>query len=224
MVKLFLVRHGESVWNLENRFTGWIDVSLSKNGVKEAVNAGKILKDEHFDIIFTSQLIRAQETLFKILESNLHSVGCIRIHEKEKEWYKKYSKSQEDSKKTLIYADKSLNERFYGDLQGLNKEETVKIYGEQQVHIWRRSYDIAPPNGESLKMTSKRTLPYYKKHIEKALKDGKNVLVVAHGNSLRAIIKHIENLSKEEIVNLNLKTGVPITYTFDDNLNIINKK
>ena len=198
---LVLVRHGESQWNLENRFTGWVDVPLSPKGTEEAKNAGEKLKKEkiHFDAAYTSALQRAQETLRLILEK----LG---------------------QEKIPVHQDQALNERHYGDLQGLNKAETAKKFGDKQVKIWRRSYDIAPPNGESLKDTAARALPYFEKHILSDLKKGKNVIVAAHGNSLRAIVMHLDRLTKEQVLELNLATGVPIIYQFDPNLKILSKR
>ena len=198
---LVLVRHGESQWNLENRFTGWVDVPLSPKGIEEAKKAGERLKKEgiHFDKAFTSDLRRAQDTLKFILEK----LGQENIS---------------------LEKDKALNERHYGDLQGLNKAETAKKFGEEQVKIWRRSYDIAPPNGESLKDTAARTLPYFESRIVPDLKKGLHVIVAAHGNSLRSIVMHLDKLTKEQVLELNLGTGVPIIYSLDDHLNILSKK
>ncbi|MCX7736979.1 MAG: 2,3-bisphosphoglycerate-dependent phosphoglycerate mutase [Candidatus Kapabacteria bacterium] len=199
MPLLILVRHGESQWNLENRFTGWIDVDLSPRGEEEAKKAGDLLKDYHIDYVFTSALKRAQRTTDIILE-------------------------RMNVKDIPIEKDQALNERHYGDLQGLNKQETGEKYGMDQLKIWRRSYDVAPPNGESLKDTQNRVLPYYFEKIVPKLKEGKNVLISAHGNSLRALVMHLENLSKEEVLELNIPTGVPCIYELDENLNILSKK
>ena len=198
---LVLVRHGESQWNLENRFTGWVDVPLSEKGAQEAKAAGEKIKKENlrFDKAYTSDLKRAQNTLKLILEV-LGQSG------------------------TPVEKDQALNERHYGDLQGLNKAETTKKFGEEQVKIWRRSYDIAPPNGESLKDTAARTLPYFDSKIVKDQKDGKNVIVSAHGNSLRSIVMELDHLTKEQVLELNLGTGIPLIYQFDKNLKIVSKK
>jgi len=190
MTKLVLVRHGESQWNLENRFTGWVDVPLSERGVEEARQAGEKLRGYHFDKAYTSVLQRAIRTLDIILEV----IG---------------------RKDLPVEKDQALNERMYGDLQGLNKEETAKKFGAEQVKLWRRSYDVNPPNGESLKDTAARVLPYYNAHIVPDLKAGKDLLVVAHGNSLRALVMQLDNLSKEEVVELNIPTGVPLVYDMD---------
>ena len=194
MVTLVLIRHGQSLWNAENKFTGWTDIGLSEKGIKEAENAGKILEDVEFDVVHTSALIRAQKTAEIIIENNKKSEG-IPVHK-----------------------DKRLNERHYGSLQGLNKKETAEKYGAEQVHIWRRSFDVPPPDGESLKMNAERTLPYFKENIIGDLKNGKNVLVAAHGNSLRSIVMFIENISKEDVVKLEIQTGVPRTYVFENGI------
>ena len=187
---LILVRHGQSQWNLENRFTGWVDIPLTEAGEIEARRAGVLLMSYHFDYGFTSALRRAQETLRIILEV----IG------------------QPD---LPVEQDQALNERFYGDLQGLNKEETALKFGAEQVHLWRRSYDVAPPGGESLQDTAARVLPYYRAHIVPRLQRGQTILVVAHGNSLRALVMVLENISEADIPDLNIPTGVPMRYLFD---------
>jgi len=194
LVTLVLIRHGQSLWNAENKFTGWTDIGLSEKGIKEAENAGKKLEDVKFDVVHTSALIRAQKTAEIIIENNKKSKG-IPVHK-----------------------DKRLNERHYGSLQGLNKKETAEKYGAEQVHIWRRSFDVPPPDGESLKMNAERTLPYFKENIIGDLENGKNVLVAAHGNSLRSIVMFIENISKEDVVKLEIQTGVPRTYVFENGI------
>lgn len=181
---LILVRHGQSQWNLENRFTGWVDVPLSPLGEQEAREAGEKLKGYTFDRAFTSALIRAQETLRIILEVT----------------------GQTD---IPIERDQALNERHYGDLQGLNKAETAQKFGDEQVHIWRRSFDVPPPNGESLKDTAARVLPYYKAKIEPRVLAGETIIVAAHGNSLRGLVMVLEAISEAEITELNIPTGVP---------------
>jgi 2,3-bisphosphoglycerate-dependent phosphoglycerate mutase len=187
MGQIVLLRHGESQWNLENRFTGWVDVPLSPKGEEEARSAGLKLKSYRFDRAFTSVLIRANETLRIVLEA----IGQTTIP---------------------IEKDQALNERMYGDLQGLNKAETAKQYGEQQVKIWRRSYDVRPPNGESLKDTAERVLPYYERRINPHVLAGETILIAAHGNSLRALVMHLDQLSKEEVLELNIPTGAPLVY------------
>lgn len=225
-MKLVLLRHGQSEWNKLNLFTGWKDVDLSEKGVEEAKSAGRKLKEAgiEFDIAYTSYLKRAIKTLNIALEE----MDSLYI-ETVKTW--------------------RLNERHYGALQGLNKKETAEKYGDEQVHIWRRSFDIAPPlmnkddensahrdkkyrdfpqdvipDGESLKLTLERTLPFFMDEIGPSLIAGKNVLVAAHGNSLRSITKYIENISDEEITSVEIATGEPIVYTLDENLKIIKKE
>ena len=222
-MKLVLIRHGESEWNLENRFTGWKDVDLSPKGMEEAKSAGKILKEMNlvFDVAYTSYLKRAIKTLNIVLE-------------------------EMDELYIPVYKSWRLNERHYGALQGLNKAETAKKYGDEQVHIWRRSFDVAPPSidknseyypksdrryanladsdiplGESLKDTIARVLPYWHSDISKSLQEGKNVIVAAHGNSLRALIKYLLNISNEDILNLNLTTGKPLIFEMDKDLKVL---
>ena len=224
MAKLVLVRHGQSVWNLQNRFTGWIDVPLSEKGIKEAQNAGKLLKDYKFDVAFTSTLIRAQDTLYEILNINNKLNYFLWMHDDKSDWYKKFKETKDDKDILKVHTSEKLNERYYGDLQGLNKEDTIKKFGQVKVHLWRRSYDVPPPNGESLEMTAKRTLPYFKTNILKQLNAGKDVLVVAHGNSLRSIIMFIEDMSSEEIIEFEMATGKPHIYAFASNMNIQDKQ
>ncbi|MGQ0695538.1 MAG: 2,3-bisphosphoglycerate-dependent phosphoglycerate mutase [Nitrospiraceae bacterium] len=199
MARLVLLRHGESQWNLENRFTGWVDVPLSARGVQEAKNAGVKLRGFTFDRAFTSVLIRANETLRLVLEA----IGQPKIP---------------------IEKDKALNERMYGDLQGLNKAETAKKYGDDQVKIWRRSYDVRPPGGESLKDTADRVLPYYESKIKPCLLKGETILIAAHGNSLRALVMELEQLSKEQVLELNIPTGVPLFYELDHNGKVLSHR
>ncbi len=199
---LVLVRHGQSEWNKENRFTGWIDVDLSDLGKTEARQAGEILKKEgfRFDVVFTSVLKRAIRTMWFILDA-LDQMGLPQTHS----W--------------------RLNERHYGALQGLDKTETVKKYGEEQVKIWRRSYDVPPPEkkdakegepkSESLKDTEARFMPLWFNEIAPKIKEGKKVLVVAHGNSIRALVKYLDSVSEKEIVELNIPTGVPLAYEIE---------
>ena len=191
---LVLVRHGQSEWNEKNLFTGWKDPKLTPKGVDEAIKAGKELKEAgySFDKMFTSDLFRAQDTGRIILE-------------------------QMDIPSIEIIKDVSLNERNYGDLAGLNKDEARKKWGKDQVHIWRRSFDVPPPGGESLKDTAERVLPYYKENIIPELIEGLNILVAAHGNSLRALVMELEEISSEEIVELEISTGVPLVYKFEEN-------
>src|SRR5262245_1319007 len=199
MALLVLVRHGESQWNLENRFTGWVDVPLTDKGRREAERAGALLRGLHFDRAYTSVLQRAIETLDIILRVT----------------------GQTD---LTVERDAALNERHYGDLQGLNKAETTEKFGAEQVHIWRRSYDIAPPGGESLKDTAARTLPYFDRVIVPRIRTGENILVSAHGNSLRSIVMHLDKLTREQVLELNLATGVPIVYDMAPDMTIRSKR
>ena len=217
MGKLVLIRHGQSVWNLKNVFTGWVDVPLSPKGIEEAIEAGKKLEAIAFDMIFTSVQIRALETAMIAIVQNQKSKTPIVIHEdgKMKDWAKIYSqKMQEEA--IPVYQDWHLNERYYGELQGLNKDDTIKEYGEEQVHIWRRSYDVCPPKGECLEDTANRTIPFFEERILSQLKKGKNIMVSAHGNSLRSIVMFIEKLNQEEVLSLEIPTGQPIIYNFAD--------
>lgn len=223
MSKLILVRHGQSQWNLENRFTGWMDVPLSKKGIDEAISAGKKLKDIEFDTMYVSHMLRAIQTLHYILiESNSKRTPII-YHE-EKRISDREHHTGDPNSEIPIFMSVDLAERYYGDLQGLNKQKTKEKYGDEQVHIWRRSYDVKPPDGESLKDTCERTTPYYENYILKDLQDGKTVLVSAHGNSLRAITMHLEKISERDIPNLEIPTGIPIVYTLDENMKILEKK
>lgn len=224
MHKLVLLRHGESSWNKENRFTGWTDVDLSERGIQEARKAGIILKDKNytFDMAFTSVLKRAIRTLWIVLDHM--DLMWIPV---QRSW--------------------RLNERHYGALQGLNKAETARKYGEQQVHIWRRSYDIRPPAlseddprspasdpryqdlrdnelpmTECLKDTVERFLPYWHESIAPVILSGKKVIIAAHGNSLRALVKYLDSISDDDIVSLNIPTGIPLVYELDDKLNAVN--
>ena len=186
---LILVRHGQSEWNKKNLFTGWKDPNLTDLGVKEAIKAGELLKTKglNFDIMFTSDLFRAQETGRLILEKmNQTDIPVVK--------------------------DQSLNERNYGDLAGLNKDDARKKWGEEQVHIWRRSFDVPPPGGESLKNTAERVLPYFKSDILPKVNEGLDILIAAHGNSLRALVMELERISQDEIVKFEIATGDPLTY------------
>ncbi len=214
MAKLVLIRHGQSLWNLHNLFTGWVDVPLSAQGVQEAIAAGKRLAHEKFDIIYTSTLIRAITTAMIVMSENKE--GKVPVIQKSNEpkpqdWFKIYSPATE-ANTIPVYSAWELNERMYGELQGLNKEETARKFGEAQVKIWRRSYDVPPPSGEALKDTAERTIPWFKQNIEPKLFEGKNILVAAHGNSLRAIIMYLEKLNQDQVLELELKTGEPIVF------------
>jgi 2,3-bisphosphoglycerate-dependent phosphoglycerate mutase len=208
MGALALVRHGQSAWNLENRFTGWVDVPLTDAGREEAKRGAEAIRHLRFDRAFTSALQRAQETLGIILER----IGQTGIP---------------------VERDPALNERHYGALQGLNKAETSKKYGDEQVKIWRRSYDVPPPKektelnpegiSESLKDTAARTLPYFRAKILPLVQTGKNILVVAHGNSLRSIVMDLDRLTKAQVLELNLATGAPIVYEIDPQGRVLKK-
>jgi len=223
MSKLILVRHGQSQWNLEDRFTGWVDVPLSKKGIDEAISAGKKLKDIEFDSMYVSHMLRAVQTLHYILIGSNSKRTPIIYHE-EKRIHNWEHHTSDPNSEIPIYMSVDLAERYYGDLQGLNKQKTREKYGDEQVHLWRRSFDINPPNGESLKDTCERTIPYYKKFILNDLQKGKTVLVSAHGNSLRSIVMYVENISEEKIPSVEIPTGVPIVYTFDKLMKLIDKK
>lgn len=224
-MRLVMIRHGQSEWNKLNLFTGWTDVDLSEEGVAEARAAGKLLKEKGFafDVAYTSVLTRANHTLNLVLA------------EMEELW-------------VPVYKSWRLNERHYGALQGLNKEETAEKYGADQVHIWRRSYDVLPPlleeddprqskfdrryqmldtstlpSGENLKVTLERVLPYWEDEIAPSLKSGKEVVIAAHGNSLRALAKHLEGISDDDIMDLEIPTGKPLVYELDDNFKVLNK-
>jgi 2,3-bisphosphoglycerate-dependent phosphoglycerate mutase len=199
MSKLVLIRHGESQWNLENRFTGWVDVPLSPKGMEEAKAAGKKLAGFTFDRAFSSMLTRANDTLRIILET----IGQTTIP---------------------IEKDKALNERMYGELQGLNKAETAQKYGDEQVKIWRRSYDVRPPGGESLQDTAERVLPYYDSRIKPCVLKGDTILIAAHGNSLRALVMQLDQLTREQVLELNIPTGAPLLYELDTNGTVLSHR
>ena len=198
---LILVRHGQSEWNEKNLFTGWKDPGLTNLGVDEANNAGRLIKETEiiFDEMFTSNLGRAQKTGSIILDVL-------------------------DQINVAIIKNEALNERNYGSLAGLNKDDARKKWGEEQVHIWRRSFDIPPPDGESLKNTAERVLPYFNQQIMPKIIDGNNILIAAHGNSLRALIMQLDNISQEDIVKLEIPTGAPIHYSFNDDGSIVKKE
>ena len=198
---LVLVRHGQSEWNAKNLFTGWKNPGLTPAGEKEAANAGSLIKERNikFSVMFTSALKRAQITGQMIL-------------------------SGIDQKHIKVIRDQALNERDYGDLAGLNKDDARKEWGEEQVHIWRRSYDVPPPGGESLKNTAERVLPYFNSSILPKILEGQNILIAAHGNSLRSLVMQLDNLSKEEVIALEIPTGAPIIYSFAGNKEPISKE
>lgn len=214
MSKLVLLRHGESVWNKKNLFTGWVDIPLSQKGIEEAFAAGDRMTHIPFQVIFVSTLIRAQLTAMLAMSRSQSALVPCMIHAQDPQFLSMAKVYDPKSAQTLlpVYAHSALNERMYGQLQGLNKEETLKKYGQEQFTTWRRSYHGQPPEGESLEMTAKRALPYFKETILPHLQQGKNVLISAHGNSLRAIVMFLDQLSEEEVVKLELPTGEPLCY------------
>ncbi len=211
MSYLVLVRHGESRWNLSNKFTGWVDVPLSENGIKESLKAAKNLKGLDLEFAFTSNLERGRETLLIMLASQKKTGIFLHKGKKRHDWSN--HPKQFEKNEIPIYSDDALNERYYGALQGKNKNAMRKKYGEEQVFKWRRSYDTAPPKGESLKDVYKRSVPYFKKEIIPKLTKG-DIIVSAHGNSLRAIIKYLDNISDKKIPFLELPTGKLIVYKY----------
>ncbi len=219
MAKLILIRHGQSVWNLKNVFTGWVDVPLSPNGINEAIEAGKQLANINLDVVYTSVQVRAIETAMLALVQNNSEKTPVVIHseDKMKDRTTIYSDLMNESI-IPVYHDWHLNERYYGELQGKNKAETAKEYGDEQVHQWRRSYDVPPPNGECLKDTAERTIPFFRENIIPQLEQGKNVLISAHGNSLRSIVMYIEDLNKEEVLKLEIPTGKPLIYQYEERI------
>ncbi len=212
------MRHAQSRWNKENLFTGWVDIPLSKEGVEEALKAGLLIREMPIDIIMTSTLIRAQMTA--MLAMNDHSSGktpvILHTGEKQQETQGKIFDLKTKENTIPVIEAQELNERMYGELQGLNKAETIKKFGADQVQLWRRSYNIAPPGGESLEMTAQRSIPYFTDTIIPMLDKGLNVFVCAHGNSLRSIMMFLDGLSKDEVLHLEIPTAVPITYTYTD--------
>jgi 2,3-bisphosphoglycerate-dependent phosphoglycerate mutase len=215
MSKLILMRHGQSAWNEQNLFTGWVDIPLSEAGIRESIEGGRQIKDIPIDVIFTSTLIRAHMTLALAMLHHAEKKVPVFQHVgtgKKKAWNRIFSK--EAVQRTIpVYCAWQLNERMYGELQGLNKAEMAKKFGAEQLHLWRRSFDVAPPGGESLAMTAKRAIPYFNKEIKPRLQKGENVLIVAHGNSLRAIVMDLDKLDQDQIVKRELATGAPIIYT-----------
>lgn len=199
MPELILLRHGQSQWNLENRFTGWVDVPLSEKGETEARAAGEKLRGHRIDVVFTSVLKRAIDTATLALDA----AGV---------------------KDVPIVRDAALNERMYGDLQGLNKAESAQKWGAEQVHQWRRSYDVRPPGGESLADTAARAIPYWESRILPEVRAGKNVLVAAHGNSLRALVMHLDGLTREQVLELEIPTGRPLLYDMGADGRVVGKR
>ncbi len=217
MSKLILMRHGQSQWNFYNLFTGWVDIPLSAKGIEEALEGGRQIQDMTIDIIFTSSLIRAQMTA--MLAMSLHHSGKVPVilhpgEGKLEEWAQIYSSETEAQTIPVIRAWE-LNERMYGELQGVNKAVMADKYGAEQVHIWRRSFDVPPPSGESLAMTAARAIPYFEKTILPYLEANQHVFIAAHGNSLRSIMMKLDQLTAQQVVSLELATGKPIIYDFD---------
>ncbi len=212
---LILMRHGESVWNQKNLFTGWVDVPLSKKGVEEALQGGRKIQNIPIDVIFTSSLVRAHMTLFLAMLSHTCKKTPVFVSPDKKrvKWAEIHSRATKEGV-IPVYSSWRLNERMYGKLQGLNKEATRKKYGKKQVEMWRRSFSIAPPSGESLEDTANRALPYFFEKIEPFLRKKKNVFLSAHGNSLRAILMKLEDFSEEQILGLEIPTGEPIIYRY----------
>lgn len=222
MPKLILLRHLESQWNAENRFTGWVDVPLSKKGIKDSKKLANRLSKFKIDVIYTSPLIRNQDTVLRIFDY-INKKYPIFLHFQGR--MKKWANFKGVSKNYIpVYISEELNERYYGKLQGLNKAEIIKKYGAEKVRLWRRGFDYDPPGGEGLDEVVKRVSRFYNKYIQKDLKKGKNVLIVASHNSLRALAKYIEKISREDIVNLEIPTAAVRIYQFDKNLKLKSKK
>lgn len=227
MAKLILVRHGQSTWNAANRFSGWVDVPLSRLGRQEAINAAKKISPVQIDVGFTSLLVRAIETTAICLtecEGACSRKSPVFKHDADDpNWHDWDNYEGEKSEEIPVFLSMCLDERYYGELQGLNKTETAQKFGADTVHQWRRSFATPPPGGESLADTAARTIPYFQIRILTHLKQGDNVLISAHGNSLRSIIMYLDRLGEEEVANLELATGIPIIYELDADGKIINK-
>lgn len=215
---LVLLRHGQSEWNKENIFTGWVDIPLSQAGLLEAQEAGKVLFSIDFTKIFVSKLMRAKMTASIAMQENSFEKIPYLIHEENEysERFKFHSDGEINDKMIPMLEAWQLNERFYGELQGQNKDAMRAKYGDEQIKIWRRSFDTAPPKGESLKMTVERTVPYFQKEIAPLVEKGQNILVSAHGNSLRSVVMHLEKMSEQEILEFEIPTGVPLIYQFHE--------
>lgn len=215
MATCILLRHGQSLWNKDNLFTGWVNIGLSPAGVQEAITAGEALQPYTIDTIFVSELIRAQQTAMLATMTRQKATTLIPTHSINADWHCNTSADNLLNTCTPMYADWRLNERYYGALQGLNKQAAIQQHGDDQVHIWRRSFDTPPPEGESLKMTYDRTIPMLEERVIPALETGNNLLVVAHGNSLRAMMMHIEHIAEQDITQLEIATGAPIIYDWN---------
>ncbi len=218
MTKLIMMRHGQSKWNELNLFTGWVDIPLSELGIQEALEGGRLIRDFPIDIIITTTLVRAQMTVFLAMSQHRSGKVPVVLHPGEgklEEWGRIYS--PETAAQTIpVIRCWELNERMYGELQGLNKAETAEKFGAEQVKIWRRSYAVRPPHGESLEMTAARSIPYFKEQVVPLLIKGKNVFISAHGNSLRSIIMHLDGLDTEQVLHLEIPTGLPIIYDYQN--------
>ena len=228
MPELILTRHGQSLWNAENRFTGWVDVPLSERGRAEATIASCKLREYRVDVCYTSLLFRAMETAVICLTECDDICGgktpIFKHDASDPDWHGWDRYSVDPQKELPIFPTPALDERYYGDLQGLNKTETAEKFGVEQVQRWRRSFDVRPPGGESLEDTMHRSVPYFQTRILSHIKQGENVLISAHGNSLRAILMYLDDLSPDEVVALELATGVPIVYELDQTAKVLNKK
>ena len=214
MSKLFLLRHLKSQWNQDDRFSGWVDNPLSEEGIQQAQGIAEQLKEFSIDAIYTSPLIRNKQTVLRVLH---FLAGKYPIFKHCDGKMQKWGNFEGNGDYVPVFVSENLNERYYGKLQGLNKQEVIKKYGQEKVRLWRRSYDIAPPGGESLKDVYKRAVPFYKKYAEKDLKASKNILIVASHNSLRAIVKYVEDVSDKNIINIELPFGGLVKYEFDGN-------
>ena len=212
MSKVFLLRHFKSQWNVENRFAGWVDNPISEEGIKMSENIAKEFNDFKMDVVFTSPLGRNQHTVLRTLRLINNKYPIFRYYEGK---MAKWGHFEGQGNYVPVYVSEALNERYYGKLQGLNKDEAKTTFGEEQVKLWRRSWDVRPPEGESLKDTYERTIPFYKEHIEPEINAGKDVLIVSSGNALRSIVKYIENIPDEEMINFEIGFGGIVKYEFD---------
>lgn len=219
MAKLFLLRHLKSQWNEDNRFAGWVDNPLSKEGILAAKEVAHKLMNENIDVVYTSPLIRNEETVLRIFENLANNTYPLFIHLDGDRMQQRGHFTDINDNDVPVYVSEKLNERYYGTLQGLNKEEITKKYGEEKVHLWRRGYKEKPPGGESLKDVYKRAVPFFKKYVERDLVKGKNILLVASHNSLRTIVKYVENISDQNIANVELAFGSLMIYEFDGKYN-----
>lgn len=215
MSLLILLRHGKSVWNEKNLFTGWVDIPLSQEGIDEAIRAGQQIKTLPIDYIFTSSLVRSLMTALLALTHHSSKKTPFIVPSDTQQQHMGAIHSDEIKHMIPLFRSEALNERMYGLLQGKNKQQTAEEFGEEQVKLWRRSYKIAPPQGESLYDTGQRTLPYFQNTILPLIKNDKNVLISAHGNSLRSLIMHLEQLNEEQVLSLEIPTGQPLIYTWD---------